>query len=62
MRQNESSVKRKIHITKYLHREVGEILDYQPKTHLKTFKQKEANTTKGRRQQEILKLMDDSIN
>jgi hypothetical protein len=49
---NECSVKRKIHNTKCLHKEIGEIHTSKLITHHKALEQKEANIPKSSRWQE----------
>ena len=51
MGYNESSVKRKVHITKCLHNEAGKSHTSELTEHLKTLKQKEANSPKRTRWQ-----------
>ena len=53
MGHNESSVKRKVHSTKYLHKEAGKFHTSELTEHLKTLEQKEANSPKKTR---IIKL------
>jgi hypothetical protein len=53
---NESNAKRKIDTTECLHKEVGEKLHSNLTAHLKALEQKEANTSKKSRWQEIIKL------
>ena len=57
MVHNESSAKRKVHSTKYPGKETGEILHTNNLTaHLRALEQKEANSPKRSRRQEIVKL------
>ena len=56
MGHHESSVKRKVHSTKCLHKEAGKIHTNELTEHLKTLEQKEANSPKRTRWQEIIKL------
>ena len=51
MRHNESSVKRKDHSTKCLHKEGGKL-----KEHLKTLGKKERNSPRKNKQQKLIKL------
>jgi hypothetical protein len=53
MGHNESSAKRKTHISESLHKEIRESILYQLKS---TLEQKEGNTPKRSRQKKIIKL------
>ena len=56
MENKDSTLKRKIHSIKYLHKEIEEILYYQLNSISETLEQEEANTPKRSRRQETLKL------
>jgi hypothetical protein len=56
MGQNESSPKRKTHSSEYLQKETERAYTRSLTAHLKALEQKEANTSKRSRQQEIIKL------
>ena len=56
MGHNDSSAKRKIHSTKCPGKEIGETYISNLTAHLKALEQKEANTLKRSRRQEIIKL------
>ena len=58
MGHNESSAKRKIHSTKCLGKESGEILHHNLTAHLRALEQKEASLPKRSRRQETVKLRD----
>jgi hypothetical protein len=53
---NESSAKRKIQSTECPGKQIGEILHLQLKAHGRALEQKEANSPKRSRRQEIVKL------
>jgi hypothetical protein len=56
MGHNENSANRKIHSTKCLHKEIGDIPFKQHNSTSRCLEQKEANTRKSSRRQEIVKL------
>jgi hypothetical protein len=56
MGHNESSAKRKIHSTEYLHTEIRESYTINLTAYLKALEQKETNMPRRRRQQEIIKI------
>jgi hypothetical protein len=53
---NECSAKKKVHSTKCLHKEISEIGTGELTSYLKALEQKEVNTPKRNRLQEIIKL------
>jgi hypothetical protein len=57
MRHNESSPKRKTHSSKCIQKETGKSLHQQLDSTAESSKQKEANTSKSSRWQEIIKCM-----
>jgi hypothetical protein len=54
MGHNKSSAERKIHSTKFHGKEIGDILHCNLTAHLRTLEQKESNTCKRRKNQEIV--------
>jgi hypothetical protein len=56
MEHNESSAKKKSHRSEFLHKQTGESITSTLTAHLKALEQKEANTPKRSRPQEIVKL------
>ena len=56
MGHNESNVKRKVHSTKFLHKEAGSSHNIELTEHMKTLQLTEANYTNRTGRQEIIKL------